>query len=287
MKKILYIGLIVSGVVAFIWLFSGIERERSNAPEIEVSGQAEDKNLLLPQMKREPAALTKGEPRVLASRPVSKEVKKGFDGDQLRELNAVSEGQWRVTKRGEYISRMADSSINLGQGSATKNAAEFLERYGSGLLGVSSQDLYQDEIRDEGRTIQIIYKQQVGGIPVYNSRINMIFDKSGALIYLLSDAYTQNDPAPVAYMPIEKALPVVRDALVSYLESRGVTVADDAYPIDFLSSHVSLVYRLMAGNISLVYHYSLPIQEDGVSDIEVFQEARTGEIAGLKPISRH
>lgn len=201
----------------------------------------------------------------------------------LERLDRDSQGKWRI-KRGRdgMVTRMTGGSLPLGSRAAVVASAEFLHRYGEGLLGVAQGQLALEDSKQEGVTAQVIYRQLQDGLPVFGSRLNLIFDREGNLVHLVSDLYASPFPSPIPLVGARMAAATVRAALERRLQQDGYELSDDAVTDGELESWGQLGFRMYGPSIALVYRYNFTLSNPGYSDMEAYVDARTGAIVSLR-----
>jgi len=198
-------------------------------------------------------------------------------------LDRESEGKWTIRRgRDGLVTRMTGGSLQLGSRAAVVASAEFLRRYSEGLLGIAQGQLALEEARQEGVTAQVVYRQLQDGLPVFGSRLNLIFDREGNLVHLVSGLHTSPFPSSRPLVDARVAAATVREALGQFLQRDGQVLSDDAFSDGELESWGRLGFRMSGPSMALVYRYSFSLADPAYSDMEVYVDARSGVIVSLR-----
>lgn len=206
----------------------------------------------------------------------------------VERLDRESDGKWVLKRdRAGFVKRMSGGSLPLGSRAPSVAAAEFAKRYGEALLGVSPTDLVAGDSKQEGPTAQVIYSQIKDELPVFGSRINMIFDREGNLVHLVSDVYSGQFPPSRPRIDAAAAAAALRLGIAQRLERDGQALEDNAFPNGELESWAVLGYRISGGGVNLVYRFHFSLADPAYGDMEAFVDAQTGSLVLLRTLTRN
>jgi Zn-dependent metalloprotease len=166
-------------------------------------------------------------------------------------------------------------------------AHEFLRRYAQGLLGVDPNHLIPGDSRQEGATSQVVYTQEKDGLPVFGTRVNMIFDREGNLVHLVSDLHSGSFPASSPRIEVNSAAAAVRLGIVQRLERDGEALDDEALSVTALAPRAQLGYRMVGASVSLVYRFEFSLADERYGDMEALVDAQSGSLTTLRTLSRN
>lgn len=209
-------------------------------------------------------------------------------GSGIAELERESIGPWNLKLRSDgYVKKMSEARFAIGKYPAEATAKLFLGRFARGLFGVSPENIVSIESRQESDSSQVISRQFQNGLPVFGSRINLIFDSDGNLIYATSDVYTgQSAPSSVPLISAQAAATVAQAALLRFLSLSGGNGAVEPYGTSFFLNNGHLAYRLVGASISLVYRYELSLLPLNEGDIEIMIDANQGAVVLIRNLTR-
>jgi hypothetical protein len=206
----------------------------------------------------------------------------------VERLDRESEGKWNLKRdRAGFVKRMTGGSLPLGMKAPSLAADEFVRRYAQGLLGVDPSSLLPGDSRQEGVTSQVIYSQEKDGLPVFGTRVNMIFDREGNLVHLVSDLHAGSFPASSPKLEVNSAAAAVRLGLVQRLERDGEALEEEALSITALASQARLGYRMVGASVSLVYRFEFSLADERYGDMEAIVDAQSGSLTALRTLSRN
>jgi Fungalysin/Thermolysin Propeptide Motif len=197
----------------------------------------------------------------------------------LAEINKKSSGSWSFRWRATgVLAKMSGASYPVGLRAPLAAAAQVIETFAPGLLGVDPSTLSQvDLVREEALT-QVVYRQSVGGLPVFGSRITLYLDSGGNLVYMAADIYSGPTPALQRVVPAAAAAASLREYLVHYLQGEGLEVPEGMYSLEFLQGHSALGFRLNGPNVTQVYRYEFSLADVGGGETEALVDARDGSV---------
>jgi len=206
----------------------------------------------------------------------------------VERLDRESEGKWSLKRdRAGFVKRMSGGSLPLGVKAPTLAVDEFVRRYAQGILGVEPANLVPGDSRQEGITAQVIYSQEKDGLPVFGTRVNMIFDREGNLVHLVSDLHAGAFPSSQARIDNNSAAAAVRLGIVQRLERDGEALDEEALSVEGLAARSRLGYRLVGGSVSLVYRFEFSLADERYGDMEAIVDAQSGALTVLRTISRN
>ncbi|MGZ3710647.1 MAG: hypothetical protein ACXVBE_02785, partial [Bdellovibrionota bacterium] len=177
-------------------------------------------------------------------------------GQLIEDLNRQSTGEWQISWAQGALARLSGGRLPLREASHELAAQAFLNQYGA-MIGASSGEFAFESQRQMGGNVQLIYSQKENSVPVFGTRVNMIFDSAQNLIYLSSNAYSGPHIPFVPVFTVEKAAAAARSALADFRKSHGDN--GEALSEELLRRNCVLGYRLAGGAISLVYKFSISI----------------------------
>lgn len=202
----------------------------------------------------------------------------------FKQITQATSGVWRVRWEGGVLAQLSGARLRGEGGAPEASAAAFLARFGP-LLGVSSRDLRLEKARAMEQNSQIVYSQELHGLPVYGSRLNLVFDSDGNIIYLSNHSYSGPPPPVPAPVSAGKAASAAADALAAYLTSRG---AEGDFPSEnALEPLARLGYQLKGGAINLVYKFIVVLDPDLGGEAEVLISAADGGPISVRRMSRN
>jgi hypothetical protein len=216
-------------------------------------------------------------PPTVAASPSPKTASELFAG-----LMRDSRGTWRAKWAGSVLVGLAGAQLVSESASPARAANVFLTRYGS-LIGADAGGLSREAERRIGDNTQFIYTQTINSLPVFGSRVNLIFDSEGAIVYMTSSlaAPVTEPPAPVA---LAAASAIAATGLQEFRQRNGDAGANLS-PAE-LQSHAALGYRLVNGTATLVYRFLFSIPESELGDMEIFVDAASGALLQVRSLTR-
>lgn len=269
LKVIFGLAIFLCAIMAYL--------DRAPAPSLvqaEASPPAE--------AKRAPAATAKV-PAVAAT----SSVRRPSSADGLALLTRASEAEWKVARgRGGQVTRLSGGVLPLESGAPVVSAASFLAQYAQSLFGVPPSDLAVGESRQDQTLTQVVVDQSHAGLPVYGSRLNLFFNRDGALVH--ATAALHPGPFPAAAPSVSRAVAagLLRDALWRFLDQRGDHYDRGAYDAASLEPSLALAYRLAGERVSLVYRARFSLAAPLTGDIEALIDAQSGAVMVLRPLDR-
>jgi hypothetical protein len=203
--------------------------------------------------------------------------------NSLSELQARSSRPWLMSWSQGVLLRLSGARLSLGESNPARAAGKFLASYAS-LLGANAAELSPETQRQMSGNVQVLYSQFQAGLPVFNSRINMIFDERSNLIYLSSNVYSGDPVSSAAKTTLATAAKLAADGLTEFRIAHN----DGGEPITAaaLGQGAHLGYRLIGGNIALVYKFSFTIPNSPLGDMEIFVEDSSGSLLLMRSLSR-
>lgn len=207
---------------------------------------------------------------------------------QARELFfRNSTGEWRVTAgRDGYITKLSGAAYALSGLAPAAAVDSFLQEFGRDLLGVGPEAMRFVERRNTGATVQVLYEQMANGLEVYGSRLNIILDADGNIVYLTSSLHSGAFPAVNAAIPPTRAASAARDALARFLAGKGAALSSADHSMEAIAQELKLAYRLKEESISLIYKATLPLAAPLYGDAEVVVDAQTGTVVAIRPLAK-
>lgn len=199
----------------------------------------------------------------------------------LSDLARSSRGRWQITWNAHSATRMYGARLPL-QGAPAEAGGEFLARYGS-LLGISPRDARLEQIRSIDGNTQLIYSQEIDGLPVFSSRVSMVLDSENNLIYLSSTIFDGQASAREA-VSAHVAARAAMDGLGDY--SRRRMLEDPGISLEEMQSRGRLGYRLVGNAIGLVYEFSVAAHVPPL-DLEIFVDGMSGELAEIRNLVKN
>ncbi len=205
----------------------------------------------------------------------------------LEEFLAKSEARWSVkrTKEG-VVHRLSEGSFPLGTRAAVVGAERFLKEYSRGLFGVEANQLTLGKNLQEDHGSQLVYEQQLDGVPVFGSRLSLFVDREGNLVHAISDLYSGAIPQRNQIMSSKDSASMVRAALVEWIENEYGMIDPQSYPISEVESVGVLGYRLQRGKITYVYRYELVLQGDHHGNFEAMVDANNRQLVLFRDLNR-
>lgn len=205
----------------------------------------------------------------------------------LDEFLRKSEARWSVkrTKEGS-VSRMSEGSFSLGTRAAVVGVERFLKEYSKGLFGVDASQLRLDKNLQEDHGSQLVYEQQIDGLPVFGSRLSLFVDREGNLVHVISDLYSGATPSRGQILSSKESAALVRAALVEWLENEYGMIDPQSYPVSEVESVGVLGYRLQRGKITYVYRYELVLQGDHHGNFEAMVDANHRQLVLFRDLNR-
>jgi Zn-dependent metalloprotease len=246
-KKLLALGLLLavsSGAVFYFW-------NRSKGLDEKISAASLDSERSNPSQKSEAskaskgaAAEARGEARkITSSRPTEA---------AMDRLSLESLGEWNLRTN----SQGRDATLIGGQWPAVVqetneqvSAAHFLAQFGRSLIAADLSDLRPLEPRKNEDSTDIIYQQYAHGLPVDGSRVLLLFNAFGRLVYFSSETAATKDIPPAQAIPIEEAREVFQRALRKYWRKSF----NEEMPPNQALLKEKLHYVLKRGRTILVY----------------------------------
>ena len=269
----------IKAVLALAILLGAIAAYRDRAP-VPSSVQVEAPASV--EAQRAPAAAAK-QPKVVAA----SSARRPSSSDGLALLTRASEAEWRVSRgRGGQVTRLSGGVLPLESGAPVVSAAAFLAQYSQSLFGVPASDLAVGEARQDQMLSQVVVEQSHAGLPVYGSRLNLFFNRDGALVH--ATAALHPGPFPAASPSVSKgvAAGLLRDALWRFLDQRGDHYDRGAYDATALEPFLALAYRLAGERVSLVYRARFSLAAPLTGDMEALIDAQSGVVVVLRPLDR-
>lgn len=246
--------------------------------------------IALPPVARsaqEPSGLTSASTKPDAEAPVSRYTRLPASVSAREAFFRNSTGEWRVSSSREgFITKLSGAAFALN-GMPTAAAVDaFLQEYGRDLLGVGPESMRFIERRANGATMQVLYEQVTNGLEVYGSRLNVIMDADGNIVYLTSALHAGQFPSPGTAMPPARAAAAARDALLRYLAAKGTAPLSAEHSLETIAQELKLAYRLKEESISLIYKATLPLSAPLYGDAELLVDAQTGTVVSLRPLAK-
>jgi hypothetical protein len=279
MKQFAIFSLLLLVVAAAYFFF-----RESFSVQTDSTGSEQGKLLepLSPQGPPAPASSGKASAEQGAPKSIEKE-----RSSALLSLSRDSSGQWVLQSNAPGSVRLSGGALPLRSADPLEASQRFLKKYGAQLLGVSADSVSLVAVNREGASAQVITQQVLGGVPVEGSRINMFFNERGELVFVQSDVYSGAAPAQVAEIGIGAATSILRQKLLEYLSDLGGDKVDaTAYPLPVLQASGARVYRLFAGEVTLVYLFRFALESPRVGDMEIMTEASSGRVLVLRNLTR-
>lgn len=205
----------------------------------------------------------------------------------LDEFLAKSEARWSVKRtKGGAVARLSEGSFPLGTRAAVVGAERFLKEYSKGLFGVEANQLTLDKNLQEDHGSQLVYEQQIDGVPVFGSRLSLFVDREGNLVHAISDLYSGSIPQRSQIMNSKDSASLVRAALVEWIENEYGMIDPQSYPVSEVESVGVLGYRLQRGKITYVYRYELVLQGDHHGNFEAMVDANNRQLVLFRDLNR-
>lgn len=205
-----------------------------------------------PNLVLAPAAIDRrpANPRVVPMAPLIATPSR----DLLATLQSKSVGAWHLRWANGALVGLSGSRWSSSAGDASTAARAFLREYAP-LLGLDARTLAQNQIRQMEMNTQVLHTQTLNSLPVFDSRINLIFNEHNNLIYLSSHAYAGPIPTLPAVISPAQAARAAAEGAEAYWRSRGlpglsVTAAE-------WEAVAQLGYRLEQNTIAIVYKFTL------------------------------
>ncbi|MGE3260374.1 MAG: hypothetical protein AB7K68_01230 [Bacteriovoracia bacterium] len=202
----------------------------------------------------------------------------------LENLRRHSSGPWRMAWVEGVLTEMSGARLSLGETDSGEAAKKFLRDY-AGLLGIAAGELRVQSRRSMDQSQQVISAQTINGLPVFDSRINTIFDSAGNLIYLSNNSYSGPTPARGPVVTPELAAQAAQAALAIFRRSQGDE--GEAVSASDILIHALLGYRLTGSAIALVYKFTISIPRSPLGDVEILLDAADGTTLLVRKISRN
>lgn len=234
----------------------------------------------------EPALISAA--RKPAPRPPAVPVPRSIASASAREtFFRNSTGEWRVASSREgFITKLSGAAFPLNGLASAAAVDAFLAEYGPELLGVGPESMRFIERRANGATMQVLYEQAANGLEVYGSRLNVVMDGDGNIVYLASSLHPGPFPSPGTAMPPGRAAAATREALLRYLGAKGASPLGVEHSLEVIAQELKLAYRLKEESISLIYKATLPLSAPLYGDAEVLVDAQTGTVVSLRPLAK-
>jgi hypothetical protein len=203
------------------------------------------------------------------------------------ELQGESSRRWNLSLDSEgHVKRMSDGFLFLETNSPDLAARNFLFRFSLGLFGVKFGELSLDSSVADADGAQVIGVQQVHGLDVRGTRLNMLFDAAGNLIYVVSDLYSgPTPPPPTPTVSKMAAASIARAALLKYVAAHGAPADPSAYPNQLFLDSSELMYQRSSHSLPLIYRYTLPGKGPAGDDMEIILDASAGIVASIRSLA--
>lgn len=278
MKRFLFagiVGFVAAGLVFFIMYLSesGNSPSAPNADSGTKSPTADKAAILAPSGVNQAVALKENN-KTPASR------------DELREINEGSRGTWVVSESSPGSRRISGGVFPTESNDPLEASQAVLKRFG-GLIGLSPEAAALVAVNREPTHSQVVYRQILNGLPVFNSRVNLNFNEKGELVHVQSDVYEGPAPAPRSELPLAAAAAIVRAKLLQYLANEGGPSPEaTSYPLPAIEAAGAKGYRLVSGVVEPVYQFHFPLEPPRVGDMEAILGSEDGGVVVFRNLSR-
>lgn len=281
MKRFLFVLSLIATLGAVIFFARGKLSEESS--KVTENGGHSFPDAKFPIEDRGVQAVSREGKRDVAAQP--SRGPKSSPG--LEEFFAKSEARWSVkrTKEGA-VSRLSEGSYPLGTRAAVVGAERFLKEYSKGLFGIEANQLRLEKNLQEDHGSQLVYEQQLDGVPVFGSRLSLFVDREGNLVHAISDLYSGSLPSRNQMMSSKDAASLVRAALVDWIENEYGMIDPQSYPVSEVESVGVLGFRLQRGKITYVYRYELVLQGDHHGNFEAMVDANNRQLVLFRDLNR-
>jgi hypothetical protein len=207
--------------------------------------------------------------------------------DAMDRLSRGSANRWQTTRnRDGFVTRMTGAAYGTGQRAPVAASQSFLREFARDLLGVGIDDLAHLDVRQEGEIAQVLYRQQIDGLPVFGSGVNLFFDRGGNLVHLVSNVYAGSSEARESPVSPEAAATSAREAVLETIPG-SESFGPDVYPLRTFVASGELGYWYIGKKISLIYKYNISLIDEHGGDIEVLVDASSAAVVELRRLSRN
>ncbi len=93
----------------------------------------------------------------------------------LSRLDKASDKPWTAVTDSGRLKTLKDGVLELSSTTLEEKSVEFLSQSSADLFGVPFDDLKFDRLIKGGRS-KVIYRQEIGGVPVEGSTVTLVFD---------------------------------------------------------------------------------------------------------------
>jgi hypothetical protein len=286
MKKILIVslGFLVIAVGAFVVAISLPKSPETiaKAPLVSTKPGAEGDSLYRGSTADANSSASDPMRDIAASVARSPKSQQGLDEFQRR-----SDARWAVRRnRAGFVAKLSEGSFSLGNRAPVVGGERFLKEFASSLLGVDKSVLQLEKNLQEEHGAQLVYEQEVQGMPVFGSRLSLFVDREGNLVHLSSELFQGEVPNKGGLISAAESAKIVRGALIDRLENEYGMIDPAAYPLAEFESMGVLGLRLQRGNVTFIYRYELTLQGDHHGSYEAMVDAVEGQLVLFRDLNR-